>query len=611
MSACGRGTLHSFFHNRWRRRIAQVLVGLHRLLLWLERTLSPRNYEIVLSIIIGTVAGFAAVALKFGISKVRIWAHGTDPTTARMAFVVLPTVGIVATWVYVRFVLRKPLTTGLTELIYQVTHHRLRLPYYEMYAHIISSSLTVGFGGSVGLEAPIIRTGSAVGFNLGKFMQSNQQRRTLLLACGAAGGMAAIFNSPIAAVIFAFEVLLGNVSIQSFIPLLIASASGAVVARIFQFQQLFILYTDRWHLSDLPVFILTGIACGLIATYLIRIIWQVSQSEFARLDMVRRTLFGGTALGVLIFLMPPLFGEGYETINALLFGEFEHLVSHSPFYKFADKGWFLLIFALLILASKAISTVLTMVLGGNGGPFAPTMLSGALTGFIIAYGLNLTGWTQLSVANFVAVAMAGTLSGVYKAPLTAIFLIAEVTGGYGLFVPLMIVSALSYFTSMYFEPHSIVTKPLALRGLWVAAHERDKHVLAHMHLPELIERDFSIVRPNWTLGEFVQAIARSHRNVFPVVDEDGTFLGVILLDDVRQIMFDHHKYDTVIVEELMHAPPDLIEWDDPMDKVMEKFDASKAWNLPVVKRGKYVGFVSKSSVFNRYRNLLQQFSQEV
>ncbi len=589
----------------------RLLALLHRLLLWLEHTLSPRNYEIVVAICIGTVAGLAAVAMKMGVADVRAWAYGTDPTSARLSFVVLPMVGIVATWLFLRFVLRRPLNTGLPDLIYQVTHHRIRLPNYEMYAHVISSSLTVGFGGSVGLEAPIIRTGSAVGFNLGDFMQSNRQRRTLFLACGAAGGMAAIFNSPIAAVVFAFEVLLGNLSVHSFIPLLIASASGAVVARMFHFQQLFQFEPAGWHVGELPIIIATGLACGLVATWLIRVVWTITTSEFVQLNLWRRLMFGGLALGLLIYLMPPLFGEGYETINALLSGDYSALVSHSPFYQFSEEQWFLFVFAICVLAAKAVAAVLTIVLGGNGGVFAPTMFSGALTGFVIAFGLHLVGMAQPDVASFVALGMAGALSGVFRAPLTAIFLIAEITGGYELFVPLMIVSALSYFLSTWFEPYSVLTKPLAHRGLYVAAHERDRHVLVHMQLDELVERNFTIVRPDWTLGEFVRAIARSRRNVFPVVDYDGTFRGVILLDDVRQLMFDTDKYDNVRVRDLMHAPPEVLELDEPMEQVMQKFDRTGAWNLPVVKRGKYVGFVSKSSVFNRYRHLLQQLSEEV
>ncbi|RMD70619.1 MAG: chloride channel protein, partial [Bacteroidetes bacterium] len=566
----------------WTFRLARALALLHRLLLRLEQTLSPRNYEIVVAMCIGAVAGLAAVILKHAIEGLREWAYGPDPTSARLAFVVLPIVGILLTWLYLRYGLRKPITVGLPDLIYQVTHHRIRLPFYEMYAHAISSSLTVGFGGSAGLEAPIIRTGAALGYNLGAFMQSNQQRRTLFLACGAAGGMASIFNSPIAAVIFAFEVILGNVSVHSFIPLLIASASGAVVARVFHFQQLFILYTDQWELEQLPVIILIGLACGLVATYHLWIVWQVHNSEFARLSFWRKLLIGGIGLGCLIYLMPPLFGEGYDAINALLFGEYDELVAHSPFYSLSDNHWFLLLFALMVLLAKGISSALTIVLGGNGGEFAPTMFVGAMTGFIISYGLNLAGLAELSVSTFVALAMAGAVSGVYKAPLSAIFLIAEMTGGYGLFVPLMIVSALSYFVCMYFEPYSIVTKPLAHRGVYVAAHERDKHVLAHMQLDELVERNFSLVRPDWTMGEFVRVIAHSRRNVFPVVDEDGNFLGVILLDDVRHLMFDTTRYDSVRVKDLMHAPPATIELDEPMEKVMEKFERTGAWNLPVV-----------------------------
>lgn len=581
-----------------------VRLSSFRLVRWFATRISNRNYQIIVSIIIGLVSGLVAVGLKFLVFLLKEWIQGPDPTRERLLFVFLPLGGVLCTIVFVSFLLRRPVNPGLSELIYAISRKKVNLPRYETYAHAVSSALTVGFGGSVGMEAPIIRTGSAIGANLARMLQVGRKRQTLFLACGAAAGMSAIFNSPVAGVVFAFEVLLTDMALHSFIPLLISAATGAVVAKLLYYEQLFFLPTKDWSINGIPFYLLLGVLCGLLSVIMIRTNLRIT----AYFDSLKRPIvkigLGGLAIGLLIFLMPPLFGEGYETVNNLLAGHAQAIVEHSPFYWLYEEPLFLIAFALAALIAKIFASSITIAIGGNGGVFAPSMFLGATLGFAFAHSINLLGWIELREANFIAVAMAGLLSGVFKSPLTAIFFIAELTGGYGLFVPLMLASALSYFVSLYFEPHSIFTRELFQKGLWAPAHERDLNILKEMDLRGLLETNFRPVYPGISLGDFVKTIAKSRRNVFPVVDEEGLIKGIVLLDDVREIMFDADKYDKVFVRDVMHNPPAIIDINDPMEKVMQQFDFHGAWNLPVADQGRYLGFVSKSSVFNRYRELL-------
>ncbi|MCB9283551.1 MAG: chloride channel protein [Lewinellaceae bacterium] len=582
---------------------------IHRGIKWLSARISQRNYQILVAIAIGIVAGLAAVVLKLSVATVRGWMQGNDPTHGKVGFVFFPIIGILLTRLYLRYGLRRPLDMGSAGLIYAISRKKVNLPSFETFAHLISSSLTVGFGGSVGLEAPIVRTGSAIGSNLARMLRVGRKRQTLFLACGAAAGLAAIFNSPVAGMIFAFEILITDIGLPAFIPLLISSATGAVVARYFYYEQLFYLPTHGWTIETIPFFILAGIFCGFYSTYLIRSIpafdgWIKSiQRPWVKL------LTGGLALGLLIFLMPPLFGEGYETINQFFQGNFSDVLENSLFYRFAeDNVWVIIVFAVVILLAKSAATSFTIALGGNGGIFAPSMFAGGTLGFVLAASFNQLGFIQLPVADFVAVCMAGILSGVIKAPLTGIFLIAEITGGYSLFVPLMIVSATSYFVTFYFEPQSIFTRTLYAKGIWAPSHEKDKVILQNMSLLPLVESNFSVLNPKQTLGEFVQIIAQSKRNLFPVVDDEEEFLGIILLDDVREVMFQPQLYEEILVADLFHQPPAILQYDDPMEKVMALFEEHQAWNLPVVKEGKYLGFISKSTILGHYRELLQERS---
>ncbi|MCB9301202.1 MAG: chloride channel protein [Lewinellaceae bacterium] len=596
----------------WQQKIYRYLKHYTlRAIRWVSRHISNRNYQILVSIIIGIVSGLVAVGLKFLVALVKGWIQGQDPTRERLVFVFLPLVGVILTIGFTRLILRRPLAPGLSELINSISNKKVNIPNYETYAHVVTSSLTVGFGGSVGLEAPIIRTGSAVGANLARILQVGRKKQTLFLACGAAAGMAAIFNSPVAGVIFAFEVLLTEMALHSFIPLLISAATGAVVARLLYFEQLFFLPTRNWAPEAIPFYLLLGAICGLLSVLMIRSNISIN-AYFERMkNPFLKIGLGGLAIGLLIFLMPPLFGEGYGTVNNLLADKPEALVDHSPFYWLADNTGFLIAFSLFVLLAKILASSITIAIGGNGGVFAPSMFLGATLGFAFSHTLNLLGIIHLQEANFIAVAMAGLLSGVFKSPLTGIFFIAELTGGYGLFVPLMLVSAMSYLVSLYFEPYSIFTRELFNKGLWVPSHERDLSILKTMNVASLIEVNFYAVRPEMSLGQFVRVIAKSRRNVFPVIDGDGYLKGIVLLDDVREIMFDPQKHDEVFIKEVMHNPPAILDIKDPMDKVMKLFDYHNAWNLPVVDKGRYLGFVSKSSVFNRYRELLIERSRDV
>lgn len=589
---------------RFRRRFNNALR-------WLSARIAERNYLLLVSAIIGLVAGLGAVVLKSMVFGLKDWLHGQQPDSERLWFVILPVIGVLLRLSFDRIWFKKQLTAGLSSLIHAISQKKVNLPVKDTYGHILGSGLTVGFGGSVGLEAPIIRTGSAIGANLARLLLVGRKKQTLFLASGAAAGMAAIFNTPIAGVIFAFEVLLREIALHSFIPLIIAAVTATLVSSVLFYQKIFFLPSVAWDISLIPYFIILGLLCGLLSVYLIRVVNFISTRFEAMENRHYRFLLGGLSLGFLIFLLPPLFGEGYATVNDLLEARISDLLDHSPFYGLKDYWWFILLFIAMILFAKSLATALTLAIGGNGGVFAPAMFTGASLGFLFIHLINDVFGADIDASNFIVVAMAGMVSGVFKAPLTGIFLIAEITGGYNLFVPLMLVSALSYFIGSYFEPYSIFTKELFQQGLWVPAHEKDLTILKSMEIKGLVERDFAVVAPQTTLGEFVRVIAGSKRNIYPVVEHDGTLNGIILLDDVREIMFDTESYDKVCAADLMHRPPAIARTTDSMDVVMAKFDDNEIWNLPVLEEGKYIGFLSKSNIFSHYRRVLQEQKEEL
>jgi CIC family chloride channel protein len=564
--------------------------------------MNDKTFLIVASLLVGISAGLAAVILKALVHGIKHFCEsGFDVKFENYLFLIFPLVGIVLSAVYIRlFHYKSNFDKGLSSIIYAINKQSSKIERHKTFSHVITSAITVGFGGSVGLEAPIAVTGSAIGSNAGKDLLVTRSERTLLVAAGAAAGIAAVFNSPIAGVIFAFEVLLTEASIPAFIPLLMASASGAVVSKFFRSENLFTIVTDGWRIQNIPFYALLAVCCGLFSVYMMRTSIGIESWFKRKRALFPKAIFGGLMLSVLVFVFPPLYGEGYQIINQLLQSDQSTLFNQSLFYNNRNEVWFILIFALAMLLFKVVAASITIGSGGNGGIFGPSLFSGALLGFVFVKVCALFGVQNLHMQNFVATAMAGLISGVLHAPLTAIFLIVETTGGYALVVPLMLVSSLSYFITRYFEKYSIYTKRLIERGL--ITFDKDKDLLSKVDLKRIIENDFTHLHPEQTLRMLVQAITNSKRNIFVVLDDDGSLLGIITLDDIREIMFRQDLYDKLKVKRLMSIPPYTTLPNADVNELMLKFDEYNIWNIPVVdEQGAYLGFISKTGVLNAYR----------
>ncbi|MEY1640283.1 chloride channel protein [Tenuifilum osseticum] len=576
------------------------------------RSLGERRISLILSFVIGLLSGVAGVALKNTLHWVRDFVSGLVPmNTASLLYFGLPTIGILLTLLFVRYLIKDDLSHGVTKVLYSISRQGSKLKSHHMFSSIFGSALTIGFGGSVGAEAPIVLTGSAIGSNVGNFFRMNYKTRTLLIGCGAAGAIASIFKAPIAGIVFTLEVLMLDLTTASIVPLLISAVTASSVSYFLMGRNVVFAYDviRPFALHNIPWFVLLGIFCGLVSLYFIRTIWRIEKRFKQTRSPYKKWIAGTLILGALIFVFPPLFGEGYDVLQALLDGRSEYIFYNSPLYEFQNNYWLLIGSLFLIIALKAVATAVTNGAGGVGGIFAPSLFIGGISGFLVAKLINQFNFIDVSESNFALVGMAGTMAGVMHAPFMAIFLIAEITGGYALFVPLMITSTIAYLTIMYFEPHSIYTKRLAMRGELIT-HHKDKAVLTLLNVTKVIETDFLPIEPTETLGSLVKKVSQSRRNVFPVVTTDGKFVGIVMLDDIRPIMFDASRYDTTTVQEIMNLPPEIITINESMESVMNKFEYSKAWNLPVVDGDKYVGFVSKSKIFSVYRNLLIEFSEE-
>ncbi len=586
---------------------------LARFLIWRIKHINNKNFVLILAGIIGMISGLAAVTLKSAVHFIQNSLTGFfHYGFANILYITYPLIGILLTVLLAHFVLKEKLGHGITDILYIISKKSSIIERSKMYSRMFTSALTVGFGGSVGLEAPIVVTGSAIGSNIGQLMHLNYKKRTMLIGCGSAGAVAAIFNSPIAGVIFAIEVILSDVTIASFIPLLIASVSGQLVSLVLLGQD--ILFTFRleepFRAIETPYFLLLGAVCGITAFYFNRVMYTVEGWVGKINARIPRALVGGIGLGLIIFIFPPIYGEGYDSITGMLEGRDHYLLSRSLFFDEVENPYFLLLFLLGILLIKPVASALTIGAGGSGGVFAPSLFMGAVTGFLFARFINVVQVAgHVSVANFTLVGMCGVMSGIMHAPLTAIFLIAELTGGYTLFVPLMLVSAISYSVSSYFQRYSFYTKNLVERGDFIP-YDKDKQVLRLISLEKLVETDLMEIRPTATVEEMVQLVQMSTRNIFPVVDEHGVLKGIITLDDIREIMFDIEKRKKVIINTIMRQPPAEVVLDEDMESVMNKFEKTGAWNLPVIYGGRYAGFVSKSRIFNAYRTRLIRQQRE-
>ncbi|MFD2516045.1 chloride channel protein [Pontibacter locisalis] len=576
-------------------------------LLWLRRHTSDREFMLLSSVLVGLTAGLAAVVLKTLVHYIHVLlAYGNRLLDQPYWLVVFPLAGILLTVFLVRVMFNGHIGRGTANILFNISQKSSMVERHKMYSHVLTSGITAGFGGSAGLESPIVVTGSAIGSNYGREYHLNYRDRTLMLASGAAAGIAAVFNAPIAGVLFAIEVLLTDISISAFIPLIIAAVVGALCSKIILQEEILFYIGQRefFEAGHVPFYVLVGIISGMMSVYYTRMALRVEEVfEAYETKVYQRAIIGGILLGLLIMLFPPLFGEGYDSIRLLEGNNAEKLLQESWLAFFGTNEWLLLSFIGALALVKVFATTITIASGGNGGNFAPSMFVGACSGFFFARLMNLLEVTKLPEGSFAMVGMAGILSGVMHAPLTAVFLIAEITGGYTLMIPLMIVAATSFALVKYFEPYSLDTKKLAQKGQ-LLTHNKDRTILRILKIRHLIETEFQEVSPEATLGELVQVIAHSRRNLFPVVNDSKSLEGVILLENVREIMFKAEKYDVVKVKELMVKPPAIVQYDDSMADVMKKFDESGAWNLPVVEGDVYLGFVSKSSIFTKYRKLL-------
>ncbi|MFP4092744.1 MAG: chloride channel protein, partial [Cyclobacteriaceae bacterium] len=530
---------------------------------------------------------------------------------ANYYYLAYPLIGILITVVLAKYFFREPFGHGITSILFAISRKSSNISRSKTYSNLVGSAITVGFGGSVGLEAPIVVTGSAIGSNIGKLVHLQAKKRTLLIGCGTAGAISAIFNSPIAGVIFSIEVILIDISINAFIPLLIASVSGSLTSLLLLGEEILFSFRleDPFTASDTPYYIVLGIFCGFVSLYFTRITYSIELALSRIRSDFKRAILGGLALGIVIFVFPPMYGEGYYFIKQMLAGNEQALFENSLFAREFGNIGLLIFFLFALILIKPVAAALTIGSGGNGGIFAPSLFVGGVTGFFFAKLVNsLEIFGSISPSNFTLVGMCGVMSGILHAPLTAIFLIAELTSGYTLFVPLMLVSAISYATILYFEKYSLYTQPLVKKG-YLIPDDRDLQVLSLLDMKKLLETDLLTIHPDDTLGDLVNLVRISRRNIFPVINEKKELVGIVTLDDIRKIMFDPEAQQTTRVSSLMHAPPDKIEVGDSMQSVMDKFEKTGAWNLPVLDEGIYMGLISKSRIFNAYRNKLMRQNQ--
>ena len=581
-------------------------------LLWREKHIKEKNFVLLLAFFVGIFSGLAAIVLKFLIHTISgALTARVNPEAGNYLYILLPAVGVILTALYVRYIVRDDISHGVTRVLYAISQNKSRLKRHNIYTSVLASSVTIGFGGSVGAEGPIVYTGAAIGSNLGRTFRMSPRILMILVGCGAAAGIAGIFKAPIAGMLFTLEVLMLDLTTVSVMPLLIASITSTTLAYVYTGYEFefFFAQTEDFYTSRIPYVILLGVVCGLASLYFTRVM-NMMENFFARFkNRWARTAVGCAILSLLVFVFPPLYGEGYGSIIGLLAGDTSSIVNGSLFYGDRNQVWFLAIFIGMVVTTKAFATSATNGAGGVGGTFAPSLYVGCLTGFLFAFIVNQLGWGELSTKNFALIGMAGVMSGVMHAPLMAIFLSAELTGGYDLFLPLLIVSTISYGTIKFFEPYSIYTMRLAKRGELLTPH-KDKAVLTLLKVNNVIETDFLPVYPDMTLKDMVDTIAKSKRNLFPVINEKRELVGVVLLDEIRNIMFRPDLYRRMRVSTFMSMPPAKIEVNQSMDSVMKTFDDTGAWNLPVVDNGTYVGFVSKSKIFNSYRRVLRHYCDD-
>ncbi len=590
--------------------LPKAVPGLQKFIDWKTNNLTQHQFILILSAVVGFTSGFGAVIIKNLTHFIQELMEGKLIANVHHAFYfIFPILGLTLTLLIIKYGLSKRIGHGIPSTLYAISKKKGIMRPFQMYASMITAPLTVGFGGSVGLEGPTVATGASLGSNISRLFQMNQTSRTLLIGCAAAGAMSSIFKAPIAAIIFAIEVFSLDLTLVSMLPLLIASVSAILTSYFFFGSDIILPFQlkDKFIISEVPFYIILGILASFCSMYFTSVYFKMNELFKKIGSPFRRLLVGGIGLGIIIFMIPPLYGEGYNVINNLLTENYLEALGTNFFNDYLGNIWVVIALLAGLVIFKIIATSLTFGAGGIGGIFAPVLFMGSAMGHCFALFVNNLGLLKnpISVSSFTLVGMAGLMAGVLHAPLTAIFLIAELTGGYGLFVPLMITATISYMITNQFQPHSVYTMELAMKGE-LLTHDKDKAVLTLMNIRGVIETNFIELRLDMTLGDVIhKGVIKSSRNLYPVLDKKGHFVGIILLDDIRPIMFDQELYDKVSVQELMQRAPEIIDIKkDHMQDIMKKFQESDAWNLPVIENDKYIGFVSKSKLLTAYRQKL-------
>ena len=579
--------------------------------------MSDRVFLLILSVVVGGLSGLAAVLLKTLVHVTNRWLLEFNIPTfvgGNLLILIYPAIGILLTILFVRYIVKGQIGHGLPSVLLSLSRKGGVLPARNMYSSLVASTLTVAFGGSVGLEAPIASTGSAIGSNIGRFFRLSAHDVKLLLGCGAAGAIAGIFKAPIAGVLFVIEVFMFDMTATSILPLMLSAVSASTVAYFLMGNELQFAFNvvGETGLSQIPYYIVLGVFCAAVSLYFLRITDRVEEWFSRRRSQTHRAVIGAVALGVMIFLFPPLFGEGYAFLTELLNGSNRMLFEHSIFSSLSENNWMVLAYLLVLILMKAVATATTIGCGGVGGTFGPSLIVGGMSGYFICMLSNQLGFPEQSTANFALVGMAAVMTGVMHAPFMAIFLIAEITGGYALMVPLLVASSVTYLCVSPFERHSIYARKLAEQGD-LLTHDKDTSAWQLMDMRKLIETNFVVVREEDKLRELVEAIKYSKRNIFPVLSDDDKFMGVILLDDVRHIIFQPELYDTTAVVDLMHplSEGDIVRISDPPADVVNKFQVGNRYNLIVIDDdGFYLGFLSRANTFSAYRRFVSSISEE-
>lgn len=583
-----------------------------RFLIWRVRYVKEKNFILVLSLLVGVVTGLAAVMLKNMVHYTHLFfTERLQVDGGSLLFFIYPFIGIWLTSLFVRYFVREDISHGVTKVLYAISRRNSMIKPHNNYSSMIASTITIGFGGSVGTEATIVLTGASIGSNLARFFRMNYKVMTLMIGCGAAGAIAGIFKAPIAGIVFTLEVLMLDLTMASLIPLMISAISSYVLVYFLMGDGMVLDFAvhDHFSLANVPYYIILGIFCGFLSVYFIRMNIRIEHFVASIRNPFKKVLVGGALLGLLIYIFPPLYGEGYTSLQDLLTDNADNILNNTYFFSLKGSMFMVVLYVIGLVFMKVIATALTNGSGGVGGVFAPSLFTGGVAGFLIATLINMSGIVTVPVSYFVLAGMAGVMSGVMNSPLTAMFLIAEITGGYAMLVPLMLTSVVAHLTGRGMEPHSIYARRLAMKGDLIT-HNKDKAVLTLMKLDKVIETDLKTISVDATLGDMVKVVSKSSRNIFPVIDVNGELLGIVLLDNIRKIMFNQDLYTTTYVRDYMVTPPAVVNVEDPMDVVMKKFEETDAWNLPVIQNDKYIGFVSKAKIFNTYRRVLQHFSDE-